>query len=389
MYSDGSERRGFRRRALSLANQVTGSPAVVALSDHRPVSGDAKGEHDETVRGGERQERAVTESRPLRYGDGSFTGGSLAVAAERRPIELAIAAWLDAKAKRTNSVKTATAYAATIAAFRALLRDHGLDLDGDPALVALVAQGWAGHGNPAPATVNQKLAILSSFYSYALKRDLLKGGNPIGRVERRPVQGYAGAIPLPYLEVRARLAAIDRTTLVGKRDYALLVVGLQTGRRLSELGGVRYGDMTLSGERLTVVWRRCKGGKMMSDTLPSAVTRAVGEYLHALYGDALLKEGMPPDAPVWVSCARNASRGRALGIQSIADICERRLGTSKVHALRHTFARAMEDAGAKVSEIQARLGHDSLATTGRYLAALHRADNPHAERLVTLFGLDA
>jgi len=30
-------------------------------------------------------------------------------------------------------------------------------------------------------------------------------------------------------------------------------------------------------------------------------------------------------------------------------------------------ARAMEDAGAKVSEIQARLGHDSLATTGRYL----------------------
>ena len=89
-----------------------------------------------------------------------------------------------------------------------------------------------------------------------------------------------------------------------------------------------------------------------------------------------------------MSFARNGSRGRALGIQSIADICAKRLGTSKVHALRPTFARAMEDAGAKVSEIQARLGHDSLATAGRYLAALHRADTPHAERLVTLFGLD-
>jgi len=44
-------------------------------------------------------------------------------------------------------------------------------------------------------------------------------------------------------------------TLVGKRDYALLVVGLQTGRRLSELAGVSYGDMSVSGERLTVVWR--------------------------------------------------------------------------------------------------------------------------------------
>ena len=289
--------------------------------------------------------------------------------------------------ERTGSAKTATAYATTLIAFRALLRDHDLDLDGDPALVALVAQGWAGRGDPAPATFNQKLAILSSFYSYALKRDLLNGGNPISRVERRPVQGYAGAIPLPYLEVRARLAAIDRTTLVGKRDYALLVVGLQTGRRLSELAGVRFGDMSLNGERLTVIWRRCKGGKVMSDTLPSAVTRAVAEYLHALYGDAL-NEGIPPDAPVWVSSSRNGSRGQALGIQSIADICAKRLGTSKVHALRHTFARAMEDAGAKVSEIQSRLGHDSLATTGRYLAALHRADNPHAERLVTLFGLD-
>ncbi len=114
----------------------------------------------------------------------------------------------------------------------------------------------------------------------------------------------------------------------------------------------------------------------------------MGEYLHALYGDAVLQEGSSPDAPVWVSSSRNGSRGQALGIQSIADICERRLGTSKVHALRHTFARAMEDSGAKVSEIQARLGHDSLATTGRYLAALHRADNPHADRLVSLFGLD-
>lgn len=140
--------------------------------------------------------------------------------------------------------------------------------------------------------------------------------------------------------------------------------------------------MSFSGERLRILWPRCKGGKVMTDTLPSVVSRAVGEYLHTLYGDALLKEGVSPDAPVWVSSSRNGSRGQALGIQSVADICQRRLGTSKVHALRHTFARAMEGAGAKVSEIQARLGHDSLATTGRYLAALHRADNPHADGLV-------
>lgn len=63
--------------------------------------------------------------------------------------------------------------------------------------------------------------------------------NPIARVDRRPVQGHADATPLPYLEVKARLATIDRATLVGTRDYALLVVGLQTGRRLSKLAGMR------------------------------------------------------------------------------------------------------------------------------------------------------
>jgi integrase len=48
----------------------------------------------------------------------------------------------------------------------------------------------------------------------------------------------------------------------------------------------------------------------------------------------------------------------------------------------------MEDAGAKVSEIQARLGHTSLATTGRYLAALRQADNAHGEVVAGLFGIE-
>jgi integrase len=301
-------------------------------------------------------------------------------------IDLALAAWLDAKATRSGSLRTAGTYHTLISAFRNLLISRGLDLDADTALVALLAQAWAGNGNPAPATHNQRLAVLSSFYSFARRRGLLPRENPIERVDRRPVQGYAGARPLPYLEVRARLAAIDRTTRAGKRDYALLAVALQTGRRVSELAGVRSGDMSRDGAVLTVIWRRCKGGKSMADTLPPPVGAAVQEYLVTLYGDAWAT--LPADTPVWVSFARNHSHGQALGIQSVADICQRRLGTSKVHALRHTFARAMEDAGAKVSEIQARLGHESLATTGRYLAALRTGENPHAARVAALFGLD-
>ncbi len=198
------------------------------------------------------------------------------------------------------------------------------------------------------------------------------------------MQSYAGAQALDYSDVSARLKAIDRATPAGLRDYALLVVALQTGRRLSELAGLQWGDLTITGARITVLWRRCKGGKTMHDTLPPSVSTALAAWLHAYHGAAL--GILPATTPLWVSLSRNHTGG-ALTIDAIADITKKHLGTSKVHSLRHTFARAMEDSGAKVSDIQGRLGHSSLATTGRYLQALRAAENPQAVALAALLGL--
>ncbi len=233
---------------------------------------------------------------------------------------------------------------------------------------------------------NQRLAIHSSFYSFAMKRGLLNG-NPIARVERRSVEAYAGARAIDYPELRRRMAAIDRSDMVGARDYALLAVALQTGRRLSELAGLHWaGVQVREGNTVTLHWKRTKGGKVTSDDLPAGVGRALLDYLHRLYGAQI--GSLEPDAPIWVSFSRNGSKGEALSIRSIANICERWLGVSTVHSLRHTFARGMEDAGAKVSDIQARLGHSSLATTGRYLQALRRSQNAQSDALAELFGLD-
>ena len=40
-----------------------------------------------------------------------------------------------------------------------------------------------------------------------------------------------------------------------------------------------------------------------------------------------------------------------------------------------------------LTDFRTRLGHESLATTGRYLASLSRADNPYADDLAELFGI--
>jgi integrase len=296
-----------------------------------------------------------------------------------------IRAWVEAKAGRTGSTKTRRSYESTLVSFRAILQAAGVDLDNDGRAVALVAQAWASAGDPMPATFNQKLAIVSSFYSFVEKRGLLAIPNPMRLVDRRPVQAYAGSESIDLPTLQQRLQALDRATLLGQRDYALLAVFLQTGRRLSEVANLRWGDVQLAGERVTLVFRKTKGGKVMRDTLPRATGAALLAWLSARHGKHLGE--LAPDAPLWVSLSRNKTAGRALSIRAIATICEERLGISKVHALRHTFARAMEQAGAKISDIQSRLGHSSLATTGRYLAALRAAENEHGDALERMFGL--
>jgi integrase len=166
----------------------------------------------------------------------------------------------------------------------------------------------------------------------------------------------------------------------------LLSVALPPGRRAAELAGLRWGDVRIEGDLVHLTWRRCKGGKTMQDRLPRAVSIAFLCYIRAVYGDDL--RTLHADSPVWVSLARNASKGPAISTQAISDVCKKRLGTSQVHTLRHTFAHTMEEAGAKVSEIQARLGHTSLAVTGRYLASLKSAVNSHGDQLARLFGVE-
>jgi len=321
----------------------------------------------------------------------SATPASLAVFVTR--IEQTYTAWIDDALGRTQSAKTAAAYTLTFAGFRTALQTTGHDLADDPAIVATAVQGWAGLTHHpkhpprqvAPATYNQRLAILSSFYAYGRASGLLPIENPIERIKRRPVQAYAGARPLDQDDVTRRLAAIDRSTIQGQRDYTLLCIGLITCRRAAELAGLRGRDVQIAGEVVALTWRRCKGGKVKYDTLTPTISRLLLAYLQRVYGPAL--DRLTPDAPIWVSTSR-ANPGAPISTQALADVCLKRLGTTKVHSLRHTGASAREDAGAKVSEIQDQLGHSSLATTGLYLKALTAGADRYGDAIAARFGLD-
>jgi integrase len=303
-------------------------------------------------------------------------------------LEVYIAAWVQAKEGLSGSQRTRNAYAATLADFRAMLQQGGLDLDSPAPLVALAAQGWAAlarntRGKPVSnATYNLRLAIVSSFYRYL--RRATHGAwtsNPIDGVERRKVQEYASARPLSPTAARKALARLDLDDLKGARDAALFWIAFTTGRRASELGGLCWGDVEREGNQVRLTFRRVKGGREARDLLRPKAAQMLLAWLARYYGDL---DQLAPEAPLWVPLAHNATRP-ALSYAHIRRATIKALGTGKVHATRHTFAREMEKAGAPVSTIAARLAQKGIGAVSRYLQALSSDENPYGDTLEDVF----
>src|SRR5579871_1606567 len=141
-----------------------------------------------------------------------------------RPIDLAIAAWLDSKRNLSGSARTVRAYQDTLLGFRSALQRAGYDLDSQAELTGLILQRFAKVDNTgrevSPATFNHRLAVISSFYRFARKRGLLLLDNPAEQIERAKVQAYANAQPLQTSSIAEAMRRIDRGSMAGQRDYA-------------------------------------------------------------------------------------------------------------------------------------------------------------------------
>ena len=318
-----------------------------------------------------------------------------AIAPYQFTINAAVTEWLAQKETRTGSKKTRAAYEDTMRQFRDFLATGGLDLLSAPIDIARVAALWANQRagtsrrpgeDVSPSTYNQRLAILSSWYTFVQEVYKLDVPNPIQSVKKRPVQAYASAQPLDPEMVTEGLQGVNRNTPEGLRDYAILAVALYTGRRAHELVGLRFRDMQITGRkepRVTLTFH-CKGGKIMHDKLDVEASAVLLEYLHAQYGKNVLR--LSPGTPLWVSYSR-ANPGAAIGAKTLSNICADYLDTSKVHALRHTFAVGMVRSGAPITDLAGRLGHTDLKITATYTKEIMGDENPYGEKLTARFGI--
>src|SRR5260221_2380758 len=124
-----------------------------------------------------------------------------------------VAVWLHAKVSKSGSERTRLQYKNHIEKFRAILQSQGIDLDSqDEALISSLAQGYAAHSEDgrvlAGATFNQRLASVSSFYEFAIKKRWLER-NPMQLVDRRTAHYNNAALPIPAETVKSALKSIS------------------------------------------------------------------------------------------------------------------------------------------------------------------------------------
>jgi len=211
-------------------------------------------------------------------------------------------------------------------------------------------------GHAATSTA-RALAAWRGFERFLLRREKLS----VGPAALLPSPRKPKRLPrtLPQVDLND---ALDRLAAAGDasapRDAALLEMAYSAGLRLSELLGLNRGDLDRTGRLLRV---RGKGRRERIAPLGARALAALDRYLQA--------EGRASGAPGEPLFAGRAGR---LSARTVQRVVARRLATVAAglgvtpHALRHSFASHLLDAGADLRAIQELLGHRSLASTQIY-----------------------
>lgn len=283
------------------------------------------------------------------------------------------------------SEHTITAYSGDVAGFLSFLADYHGGASGMASLATvgpsdmrawMAAERRSGTGARSLA---RRLSAVKSFYRWLARTQKF---DPTAVLATRSPKVKA-RLPRPLSEdgARAVLETVElqsQTPWIGARDVAVVTLLYGCGLRISEALGLTGRDIPL-GDSLRIVG---KGNKERIVPVLAAARKAVDRYL------SLCPYQLEPDAPLF-----RGAKGGALNARVIAKVMEQtrmQLGlpeTATPHALRHSFATHLLNAGGDLRAIQELLGHAALSTTQTYTAVdsarlmdIYQAAHPRARR---------
>ena len=213
-------------------------------------------------------------------------------------------------------------------------------------------------------TVNRKVSSLRAFYKYVLRTGKINH-NPAEMIQTLKTEKHMPAF-LSVDEMFELLKTRDDNSVLSLRNRAMLEVFYSSGLRLSELAGLNLIDLDFNQKLVKV---RGKGRKERIVPVGEPALKAVGEYLEKVVQIRKDAAGDVFNKPLFVN-----ARGKRITARSIARIVNEVTEKSGIgrkispHALRHSFATHLLNAGADLRSIQELLGHESLSTTQKYTA---------------------
>ena len=275
--------------------------------------------------------------------------------------------WLHSqKALKGASDNTIEAYARDVRGFLAFLTEHKGGLQGIGALKAVTLsdmRSWMARCRAeeiGARSLARKLSAVKSFYRWLSERE----GFDATPVMAARAPKFQKKLPRPLAEDAAQ-GVIDTLDLqsqvpwVAARDQAVVTLLYGCGLRISEALGLTGADLPLGGS-LRIIG---KGGKERVVPVIGPAREAVEVYLR------LCPYPTEPDAALF-----RGVRGGALGPRAVQKVVEQvrlQLGlpaSVTPHAMRHSFATHLLNAGGDLRAIQELLGHASLSTTQAYTA---------------------
>ncbi len=215
---------------------------------------------------------------------------------------------------------------------------------------------------------NARLAALRSFLKFAAHRDVSSLqvieralGVPVKRFERQ-MFGY-----LSREEMLAVIGTPDDAWL-SQRDHALFLLMYNTGARVSEIIGLKVGDVVLDAAA-ACVHLHGKGRKQRSVPLWHSTVKTVRAWLR-LNSQFEAASPLLPSRDGNAMTRSNVTKRLMLAVRAASEH-HPRLTQQRVspHTIRHTTAMHLLQAGVDISVIALWLGHESPVTTHHYVEA--------------------
>jgi integrase/recombinase XerC len=268
------------------------------------------------------------------------------------------------RGERRAAALTQRAYTRDLKGLQTYLQEQGLPQDASQLDLSMLRQYLASRADTRqPATLARNVATLRAFYRFLQRRGLCKS-NPAAllRLPKLPRK-------LPkVLSVEATLAVVteppEDDAPLAVRGRAMLELLYGAGVRVSELAGLSLERLDLARAEVRV---HGKGSKERVLPIGPVCVEALQRYLAVRPSLRSPRTGQQHAFALFLGW-----RGTQLGVRQIRALVKHygasALGHADLHphALRHSCATHLLDAGADLRAIQELLGHASLSTTQRY-----------------------